>query len=370
MTPKHSYSPQAEEDLNEAKKVYTFYENLHHNHMVMKKYNLVVCGGTFDHFHRGHREFLRHILSISRRVLIGLTTDKFVKSKNNSQWVESYQLRKRKIMEFLDKEKAINTVQIEPIDDIYIPKIWENLPIEAIVVSENTIKGAEAINSKRKEQGKSLLKIEIVPLVKYQNNEYISSSRIRNGEINKEGVPYIDPIWLEKRLVIPLELRKDLKKPFGLLFRDPQKVKIPKCACLITVGDVTTKIFNELKLNQNISVIDFKVARKKEFSNLLQLGFSSKIKVINAKNPAGRLTPSLFSKVISIFSLYKNERVVLKIEGEEDLAVLPFILIAPLNSIIFYGQPAQGLVRVEVSEENKEKTYGLVSRAILEDIDK
>jgi len=68
------------------------------------KYNLVVCGGTFDHFHRGHKEFLRYILSISRKVLIGLTTDKYVKAKNNSKWVEDYQLRKQKIMEFLESK--------------------------------------------------------------------------------------------------------------------------------------------------------------------------------------------------------------------------------------------------------------------------
>lgn len=336
----------------------------------MEKYNLVVCGGTFDHFHKGHREFLRHILSISRKVLIGLTTDKFVKSKNNSEWVEDYQVRKHKIMEFLDQEKAINTVQIEPIDDIYIPKIWENLPIESIIVSENTIKGAEAINLKRKEQGKSLLEVKIISLIKDQKNEYISSSRIRNGEINREGVPYVNPLWLSNKLVITEELRRDLKRPFGLLFRSAKDVVITKCPCLITVGDITTKNFNELNLNQNISVIDFKVARKTKFSNLAELGFPPKIKVVHAKNPASCLTPSLFSKVFSLFSSYKNERVVLQIEGEEDLAVLPLTLIAPLSSVIFYGQPGEGLVMVDVSEENKEKTKSLVSRTILEAIDK
>ena len=341
----------------------------------MKKYNLVVCGGTFDHFHRGHREFLRYILSISKKVLIGLTTDKYVKAKNSSEWIDAYQLRKQKIMEFLDQEKASNIVQIEPIDDIYIPKIWENLPIEAIVVSKNTIEGAEKINLRRKEQKNNPLTIETCPLIKSEYNGYISSSRIRNGEINREGVSYVNPLWFKNKLVITEELRRYIKKPFGRLFRSPQEVKITKCAYLITVGDITTKVFNELSLNQNISVIDFKVARRKKFSNLSQLGFSSKIKVINAKNPAGRLTPSLFSKVASIFSLYKDKRVVLKIEGEEDLAVLPLILSAPLNSIIFYGQPDQGLVRVDVSEENKEKTKSLVNKTIhnktiLEGIDK
>ena len=54
----------------------------------MMKYKLVVCGGTFDHFHRGHREFLRHILSVSSKVLIGLTTDKYLKEKNDKEWID------------------------------------------------------------------------------------------------------------------------------------------------------------------------------------------------------------------------------------------------------------------------------------------
>ena len=80
--------------------------------------------------------------------------------------------------------------------------------------------------------------------------------------------------------------------------------------------------------------------------------------------------PSLFLEISRIFSDYKNQSIVLQIEGEEDLAVLPIILSAPLNSIIFYGQPNNGLVRVDVSEEVKERTKKLVSMAILEVIDK
>lgn len=336
----------------------------------MMRYNLVVCGGTFDHFHKGHKEFLRYTLSLGNNVLIGLTSDKFVKSKKNSEWVEDYKLRKQQIEEFLDQEKVRNRVQIKPIDDIFIPKAWEDLPIEAIVVSENTIRGAEKINIKRKEQKKSPLIIEVCPLVKSKYNGYISSSKVRNGIINREGVPYVNPLWLKHKLIITKDLREVFKKPFGLLLRAPNEIKIQKSPFLVTVGDVTTKLFNELDLHQNLSIVDFNVARKKKFSDLSELGFSSKIKIVHAKNPAGCLTPSLFSAARSIFSLNKNERVVLKIDGEEDLAVLPIILSAPLNSIIFYGQPNQGLVKIEVSEENKEKIDRLLGQALLEVIDK
>jgi uncharacterized protein (UPF0218 family) len=52
--------------------------------------------------------------------------------------------------------------------------------------------------------------------------------------------------------------------------------------------------------------------------------------------------------------------VILKIIGEEDLAVLPLILAAPLDTIIYYGQPNKGLVKILVSEENKERAYNIL----------
>lgn len=328
------------------------------------KYNLVVCGGTFDHFHKGHREFLRHGLAISKKVLIGLTTDEYVKSKNKSGYIDGFKKRKQKLEKFLIEENAIDRVSIEPIDDIYLPKVWECLPIEAIIVSEDTVYGAKKVNLKRKEQKKSSLNIEVFPLIKSEDNGYISSSRIRNGEINIEGRPYVNPLWLKGSLLITERLRRKFKRPFGVLLRETRRLKRRERPYLITVGDITTKTFNDLGLNQDISVIDFRVARKKEFSSFAQLGFSSRIKVIDTKNPAGCLTPSIFSSVTAIFAHRKNERIILKIDGEEDLSVLPLVLAAPLGSIIFYGQPGKGVVKVKVTKRSKEISYNLVGQFI------
>ena len=44
-----------------------------------KKFKTAVLGGTFDHFHKGHENFLEHGLSISKRLVIGVTSDEFVK---------------------------------------------------------------------------------------------------------------------------------------------------------------------------------------------------------------------------------------------------------------------------------------------------
>lgn len=323
----------------------------------MKKYNLVVCGGTFDHLHIGHKEFLRYGLSIANKLLVGLTSDSYVK---NSKFAESYKIRKKSLEEFLNQEKVNDRVQIEPIEDIYIPKIWEDFPIEAIIVTQDTIKGAQAINLKRLEQKKYPLEIKIVRLLNSTNNGHISSSRIRNGNIGRNGEPYLNSLWLSNDLVITEDVRKELKKPFGELIKNNEFGDL-KCPYLITVGDATTKLFNELGFNQNISVVDFKIARYKKFSDFKELGFLGTEKVVNANNPPGSLTSNLFKKTSCLFS--KNDRrIILKIEGEDDLCVLPVVLTAPLGSLVFYGQPGKGIVKVLVSEKNKKKAYDLAGK--------
>jgi len=327
------------------------------------KYKLVVCGGTFDHFHKGHREFLQYGLSISDKLLVGLTTDEFVKAKDTIESIYDYKTRKQELENFFIQEKARNKVSIEPIGSIYIPKIWEQLSIEAIVVSENTISAAKKINLIRKEQRKYPLIIETVRLVKSEHNEYISSSSIRSGEINREGRLNVNPYWLNHSLIITEELRKEFKKPFGILIKDKKDYGNLISPFLITVGDITTKVFNQIGLNQNISVIDFRVARHKEFFSLKDLGFSKVQKVIRVNNPQGYLTSDLFKAVSNIFGSPKSRcRIVLKIEGEEDLSVLPLTLRAPLNSIVFYGQPGEGVVRVDITEKSKEVAYGLTNQ--------
>ena len=326
------------------------------------KYNIVVCGGTFDHFHKGHREFLRYGLSIGKKLLLGLTTDKYIRHKKLNNSIESYEKRKDSIEKFLKSEKALERVEIEPIEDIYIPKVWESLLIEAIIVSKNTIENAKKINLERQEHKKYPLVVKTFPLVKNNNNEYISSSKIRNGTMDREGKPYLYPLWLKHNLKITKTLRRKLKKPFGELIRNEKNIKSLKYSHLITVGDVATSTFNKLGFRQDTSIIDFRVARKRIFSSIHDLGFLGKEEVVKANNPSGYLTADLFQVASNLFRYPKDKQKVILIEGEEDLSVLPLILVSPLNSAIFYGQPNEGIVKVEVSEETKDKAYSIVNK--------
>lgn len=343
----------------------------------MSSYNLAVCGGTFDHLHKGHKAFIKFNLHTAARVLLGITSDAYIKQRKADVAIEPYEVRKNAVLDFLKEIHAFDRVKIEAIDDVHIPKNWEHLPIEAIIVSPDTVDGAEAINQLREKRGLAVLSVVTAPLIRGDGNAVISSKKIREGSMNREGKLFVQEEWLRKPIFLPDFLRKELSKPFDtLLTAIPyqsfeflskeefyKRCRIYDSSSIITVGDIVTRLWNEFRARQKLSVIDFIVERKKKFFSLKELGFEGNEKVISVRNPAGCITPDLLKALRSILTSIKtSERVILKIDGEEDLSVLPILLMSPLHYIIFYGQPGKGMVRIEVTEQTKEKAYNILEK--------
>lgn len=328
----------------------------------MKKYRLAACGGTFDHFHRGHRKFLKFALQNADKLVIGITSDNYPDNKREE--IEHFSIREKSVVSFLDKVQALDRAEIVPIDNLFGPTISKEFKIEVIVVSEETEKGATLINNRRKEVGLGPFEILLCSTTKAGDGQPISSSRIRRGEIDREGKLYIHPFWLSQKLTLPETIRQILKRPLGTLIKGEEfTLREMRPEKTITVGDVVTKTCNELSFGQKISVIDFYVGREKKFSNITELGFLGNEEIISVTNPAGGLTPEVFKTARDIIAQEKNNsQYIVKIEGEEDLAVLPFLLAAPLGFTILYGQPNEGVVQVKVSEEKKNMGYSIVSR--------
>jgi pantetheine-phosphate adenylyltransferase len=59
--------------------------------------------------------------------------------------------------------------------------------LEALVVSKETQKIADKINEQRQKLGFQLLEIVAVNMVPAENNDPISTTRIRSGEIDRNG---------------------------------------------------------------------------------------------------------------------------------------------------------------------------------------
>ncbi len=143
----------------------------------MEKETRVVAGGTFDSFHKGHEHFLKKASSLGR-VKIGLTSDRMARETKGEE-VETYEERKKNLLDFLPE------AEVEKIEDPVGFAVEEDF--NYIIVSPETRSRAERINTERREAGKGEIEIVEVDFVFAQNGEPISSTKIRNGEIDREG---------------------------------------------------------------------------------------------------------------------------------------------------------------------------------------
>lgn len=309
------------------------------------EYELVVCGGTFDLLHQGHKTFLQEILKISNEVVIGLTSDKYVIENKPDRGIAPFKIRREELLDFAKEIGANKKMEVIKIDNMYGPLLNPNFKADALVVASDKYDSALIINNERKNRGILPIKVIKIPIVRAQDNKVLSATRIREGYINRKG-----------KLLLPSKLRKKLQKPLGKLLNDiPENLVESK---IITVGDVTTDRFISKSYNPRLSIVDFRVGRKpiphKEFKNM---------KTIKADNRAGTISFELSNAIKKSFEDSISKVII--VDGEEDLSVLPAIIFSPLGFEIYYGQPGQGLVQVKVTKKIKEKTYKLLNDFIL-----
>ena len=143
-------------------------------------------GGTFDILHVGHKALLNKAAQEGKRVLIGLTTDERARQGRTAETLNSYTVRKQNLETLLSSLAFLEKFEIVPLNSDWGPSVIDE-DFGAIIVSEETKATAENINEVRNKEGKSKLKIVVVPMIKSVDGRYISSSRIRDNEIDSEG---------------------------------------------------------------------------------------------------------------------------------------------------------------------------------------
>lgn len=349
------------------------------------EYSKIICGGTFDHLHAGHKAFLKFAFQKGQEVIVGLTSDAYVAKFKKGNGVQRFVDRKKALENFLQNEGILPRAKIVAIDNKFDQtQIPEDLSI-ALVVSRETYPVGLEINKKRTEKGLNALPILTAPLVNTESGEKISSRAIREGSMDREGIMLPDPDFLSHTLVIPKTLRELLHKPFGQLLPD----KIPasfliKANRIVAVGDATTKRLHNMGVRPIVSVVDFQIERQKVYDNLSEIGFTGNETVVMIKNPPGELKPAVWNKLLETiqqFATHKESVVI--VDGEEDLLVIPLILTLPLGFLLFYGQPArhasqgnaggpaieegeskEGVVVLPITEELKHQTFTILKQFV------
>ncbi|EFN55928.1 hypothetical protein CHLNCDRAFT_145198 [Chlorella variabilis] len=131
------------------------------------QFSKVAVGGTFDRLHAGHRLLLAATaLLATRSIFVGITADALLATKKNRALLEGYAEREAAAVGYMQVVNPEATVVAGPLTNPKEPPLCAVDPeFDAIVVSEETVPGAHAINQTRAELGFPPLVIVVVGLI-------------------------------------------------------------------------------------------------------------------------------------------------------------------------------------------------------------
>lgn len=155
--------------------------------MSVERFNLVATGGTFDEIHYGHRILLSKAFNFGKCVLIGITSDNFAAGKKGKNKLRHpFESRVKRLVRFIKEEFGDVNFVIRELNDDYGPTCTDS-NVQALIVSEETETKGHEINRIRTSKGLVPLKIITVAMLKAEDGQALSSTRIRSGEIDMKG---------------------------------------------------------------------------------------------------------------------------------------------------------------------------------------
>jgi pantetheine-phosphate adenylyltransferase len=155
--------------------------------VVANKFDLVATGGTFDEIHIGHIALLSKAFELGKRVIIGVTSDEFAeKTKGENKLNYSYDKRVFNLKDIIQKKFGRVCYKISKLDNEYGPIVILGR-VDALIASTETAKKGEKINEIRSKKGLPPIAIISVDLIRTEDGSPISSTRIREGEIDPFG---------------------------------------------------------------------------------------------------------------------------------------------------------------------------------------
>ncbi|MFC7082287.1 GTP-dependent dephospho-CoA kinase family protein [Halorussus caseinilyticus] len=163
-------------------------------------------------------------------------------------------------------------------------------------------------------------------------------------------------------VTLPDAMRGELKEPMGPLFTDAESLLSEIDGPLLAVGDVVTYHLERAGTVPDVAVVDG-LTKREEVEDRVAEGVArlgGETREVHVENPAGGLSRELVEALRE--AIVDPEPTVLVVEGEEDLVALPAIVAAPLGASVVYGQPNEGMVHAEVTDESKAAMRDLLSR--------
>ena len=156
--------------------------------------------------------------------------------------------------------------------------------------------------------------------------------------------------------ILPEDKRDVFKKPIGRDFKEEEIIKLDKGSKLVTVGDVVSLVVRKHGVVPFLSIYDGMTERHRmtEFSSMVE---ENRWDLIEVRNPPKMITAELLEAVKNAF---EGKTHIIKVEGEEDLATVACMALAPYGTNIVYGWPGKGMKLVTTSEPVRNEAITLI----------
>jgi pantetheine-phosphate adenylyltransferase len=151
-----------------------------------RKFGTVLVGGTFDEFHRGHRALIMRAFEVGERVMIGLSSDQLARELRKNHAIATYEERLKELRGFLMGQGVLDRAKIVPLDTSFGITLSTTIA-DALILSKETEHVGITINKKRSASGLKPLELVVIEMIPAEDHVPISSTRIRHGEIDREG---------------------------------------------------------------------------------------------------------------------------------------------------------------------------------------
>jgi len=153
----------------------------------VRRFQLAVLGGTFDHLHVGHHALLASAFRVGKVVAIGLTTDRFVvtRPKPDRSRIQTFAVRRAALTRWIRRNYPGRSWRIVPLENPFGKSV--DPEVDVLVVSPETRAGGRAVNRERKRLGRDPVPVVVVPLALADDLEPVSSRRVRAGAIGTDG---------------------------------------------------------------------------------------------------------------------------------------------------------------------------------------
>ena len=159
-------------------------------------------------------------------------------------------------------------------------------------------------------------------------------------------------------LELPAAQRDAFKDPFGPVYTDVEALRSAHVGPIVTVGDIVTYHFERAGHRPHVAAVDGRTKRETAPDEVRQT-IDDRTNRIEVENPPGTLTEALLRAIAT--ALADDSHTTIVVDGEEDLAAVPAVLAAATGTTVVYGQPDEGMVAIDVTDENRATFCDLLS---------